>query len=403
MEPTKNSLSSYFFPPIPSQWNFENLKAAQLRKKTMRNWGATLKFLGYTGLVLASYRKVYSAKYLSSTTKLIAATSVALCCLGMILKRIAARQLRNITEHQIIQFAFEKLKTHFVYLFVCKTEEEFNNYHKEDIEKDIKCWDALEDVNTIFNLATPLYQPSKDFRPKFRINSAKLTELQQQELLTTAYQKGIILEFSHLRHFTYKKTKDAGITDIRKEHGDKCLEDMQKGFACAVSFVLNRFKAQHRNFDLINAQLKSFSFKFMENRNTSSSLRPTIYLENADTLVIRSNCSEIIDPRGAIDALASVNEIRTIKVELKGMHLVGDLHRPKNMEQFKNELSAKYPGKIVFVESLDEKSIWESLSVKENSFYKPTSQDTKAVNVVQKIKPEDLPPIEHTPAPTQIQ
>ncbi|MBA3721848.1 MAG: hypothetical protein H0W88_05550 [Parachlamydiaceae bacterium] len=341
--------SSFLHPTIPEQWTFENLKVAQQKKKTLNLYGEFLRVVSGIGLCVGIYRTNFSIKNLTNSNILVGITLIALYSLGNFLKKIADRHLGKLTESQIIDFAIEKLKT------------EFSNLKTSG--KSLQ--GCVEEVNKAYQLVQPMpgfYRRDKK-QTRFLIDANNLSNGQQQELLTAAYKNKIILEFDHFSHYVLEDVKELDMYELKQVFGDRGLKKTHQAFACCVSFLVNRFKEENRDFELINSQLKALSFKTWQ-RSKIHTLRPTIYFEDADALVIRGNFSEIVDPKDAIDQLASLPEIRQITVEMKGMAILEQIIElyiaGGTLIEFQNELSSKHPGKLVFVESLDDNPIWKS-------------------------------------------
>lgn len=372
------NLRTYFYPNPPREWNADQILKADQLSQPLQRWGTVCKIFGVIGTVFASYRWIaskFKGTMISPSIILLDIASLALNILGIYLSRLAGQHRAGLTKEHRQAVVVDELKKGFNQLPICQSEKEL----QEKLETDPNLitgipYQAVNKANQFGVVANPSYRPTKELQPHFDIQPG-LTMDQQQDLLDTAYQRGIILHFGDYQKLTEEFPTERFL-DVKK-YG-KYLEPIQQSFICSVNFLVRHLQPLNEaKIDLLNAQLRALSFKWSKWKTQEiKAFNPIIYLEDKDTVVFRGNCSEIKNPIWAIELLAP--HVKKIKIQRMGFLSLDhrEQYSLKKWYAFYDELNQHFSDKIIFeidpISNRDDLSdIWQK-----NAHQQPSLEET---------------------------
>jgi hypothetical protein len=333
-------------PQTMKVWDDDNVADAMRIKNRMNDFEKFFKIIAYVGslIMLSKMATIgFAAFVLTPSTMLICITLIALYYIGVCFKTLADNHTQGLTDKLCYVASKNLLRKSFSLIRSFKSETELKAAIQERPSFLALAKAAFEKTNNLKKLVSPLYDPSKDLKPRFLIYTEAQREEGQKDiddLLDCTYARGIVLELSQLYFNAIKK--DPAFEFITKE--TVCHGLMQWGFNIQLKFLEHRFQAME-NFDsdLIKRQLKALGFKW-DNKNGIRALRPNFELIGKDTIVIRGNYSEIPNPCHAVRALAP--HVKKIKIPYHGIKDLefkeGDRHyslnQTKDLNDFKKYL-----------------------------------------------------------------
>lgn len=335
---TKNiALMDYLFPNPPKIWGAEDILKADQLEKSLKNWGWKFIYSGTIGAISSLILRKVSV--INST--LIQITSLALIALGIALNYLAKNHLEGLSHKNRTEVALDELK---------KNLEEWPEAGYGNYSQANKALTANEVYNGIAKLAAVYYDPEKELQPRLRIWDA--SENQKLELLKIAHSKGILLHFGDYDRCVFEK-----FPEIIKFPGDlvynSLFDDFEESFKTSVLFLSEHLPTD--KIEIINQQLLALSFVFFS-KDKEAVMKPLVYLEDSQTVLIRGNEHEIKDISWGIKKLAPL--FKTIKVErcrlLRSHVEVSDsecLQWAKFLEKFNKD----FPGKIAYVDNFKAK------------------------------------------------
>jgi hypothetical protein len=342
-------------------------------------------------LSLKFYAKItFTAVFLHSPAgPIIVIASIAM----VILLKLAKEHTKGLTEKQITQFAVDQLKVGFRNLDVFTSQEEFDGILKTRTTKlhDIG-FRATDDANALCYIALPIYLPSKDIQPRFKIHSTELSDDQIQGLLEVAFEKGIILEFTSFKRM-YNDTRTPNYLS-KPDDLQYTRERMEKAFKISVQFLEGCLKKENVVIEKINAQLNALGFKW-DTPEGDKVMKSPIYLEEDKTLVIRGNCNEIPDITEAVMQLSEwVDEIKVYQLGLGFDFLISRDKWINFKDNFpESKCSVTFIGNEL-QEKQDNHSIWQKEPHKEPGFWdrlQSFTEDFKRVQENTKAKENPQP------------
>lgn len=323
---------SFFYPKIPSTWTFEKVKEIQTRLRPLRFFAEILNIIGKIGLVVTAYR---ACKVLMGFIKLPpnlflwGITYLSLCIIRKYIHKLADRHLVGLNDEILAGMAAQKLKKVFESQPVFATQNDLDerlnndpNFNLKNIEKNLRYVESLVPFNSDSNFKIiPLYRPTKEIHPHFCIRSNRLSNKDKLDLLKICFPKGITLQFVdnvyNLVPSLALQIEKSGFPIESSGLSEDLKKSLLKSHQISVLFLKECIQNNEKNTLAINRQLESLSFRLTHFNLPTRAFKPTIYLENDDTIVLRGNCSEIGDPCDTLDELATLN--KKIKIQTTGL------------------------------------------------------------------------------------
>ncbi|MBA3239469.1 MAG: hypothetical protein H0T62_14155 [Parachlamydiaceae bacterium] len=365
--------------PRQEEWTFDSAKEA-MENKPYQTLESALNTIAILGVVIAGGLVIGALIQFSAT---LLAPAVFVLITAAALKYIAYKLVQSVDEGLVLQGLTNQKKAE---LFAARFKEIITSA----TEMDVKFINALEDdlgIRTPFhNFLQVRFDPRKEEIAQFSVCNDELSDDIVDDLLLTAYNKGVILHFSNLEESFYSFSKSLeeskpmydeflrkwGILGFR----DRVVPEANLSALISARFVSNCFKTGDVQVDKMNQQLNALGFKYFkkgsldEVHDDAKAVKPAIFMENEDTLIIRSLFGEVGNLKDFL-ALLNVNEscieglnIKTVKVQGEGFFISQRKCLSDNLEQEKSALEKEIKEKNHGVEI-----IFEELKIPYNHFW----------------------------------
>jgi hypothetical protein len=159
--------------------------------------------LGSIGTIGSSLEIAKEVYFFAATTTplmpgLVLITSLTLIALGMVCAKKVNEHNHSFPETKRASLALERLKQQLGNWPIFNDQTDLLNYRKHTDFGYQTIFNKLNDVNSPYEFVTLLYDPTKDPIPHLRIHSKLLSEEERKEILFLAFEKGIIVHFTHL-------------------------------------------------------------------------------------------------------------------------------------------------------------------------------------------------------------